>query len=476
MFNLMNLFGKKDTNVSETFLRKDEIAEFLKTSPEKLAEFEAYYKTQVLPNVAPSDDDVFHINAKEAAAMTASDPMEMSDALHKLITNVVMELTSQTITYVYDGEHAETHQPLALPDNFKPTTLDDVKAFPAEMQTQVTGNLMKSDIPGESAPALLFYLKKMQETKDPNIKKTMYHQFRQGLDILDLDPITYAMIDTNKNSMGHWLPQLVEANHAHGFFKIPKTVIAKVPLTLLQLTRQPYEALTPTTKTILNQWAMEVFDLDVNGDYFIKTGTYSSKFDFRNCHVHDPQEVLELGEYLMYIHFAALQMASPLSKPCIYGASTTTEWVVREFIEDVEDNPVIYKGLPLHTEYRVFIDCDTNEVLGCNPYWDPETMKKRFAENRDGHDVHDYISYKAHEDKLMSKFYMNKDDIIMHVKELLPDLHLNGQWSLDIMQNGDDFWLIDMALAETSAGYDKAVAIKDRRPTHENWIPVIEVN
>ena len=50
-------------------------------------------------------------------------------------------------------------------------------------------------------------------------------------------------------------------------------------------------------------------------------------------------------------------MAGPLSFPCIYGVSTTNEWVVREFIPDKEGNPCIYHGLPLHTEYRVFVDC-----------------------------------------------------------------------------------------------------------------------
>ncbi|MBR0283080.1 MAG: RICIN domain-containing protein, partial [Oscillibacter sp.] len=31
--------------------------------------------------------------------------------------------------------------------------------------------------------------------------------------------------------------------------------------------------------------------------------------------------------------------------------------------EDKENNPCIYKGMPLHTEYRVFVDFDTDEVL-----------------------------------------------------------------------------------------------------------------
>ncbi len=126
--------------------------------------------------------------------------------------------------------------------------------------------------------------------------------------------------------MGHWLPQLVEACQNQKFFKIPATTVAKVPLTLLQLTRQSYTDLSPTTLAIVDRWAMKVFGLDVDKDYFIKTGTYSSKFDFRNCHVIGKSEVETLGEYLLFIHFQALQMASPLSVPTIFGACTTNEW------------------------------------------------------------------------------------------------------------------------------------------------------
>ena len=37
------------------------------------------------------------------------------------------------------------------------------------------------------------------------------------------------------------------------------------------------------------------------------------------------------------------------------------------------------------------------------------------------------------------------------VRKLLDKCNLTGQWSIDIMQNGDDFWLIDMARATESA-------------------------
>jgi hypothetical protein len=44
------------------------------------------------------------------------------------------------------------------------------------------------------------------------------------------------------------------------------------------------------------------------------------------------------------------------------------------------------------------------------------------------------------------------------------------------MQNGNDFWLIDMALAENSAFYRECVPADKRCPTEEDWIPKIPEN
>jgi hypothetical protein len=49
------------------------------------------------------------------------------------------------------------------------------------------------------------------------------------------------------------------------------------------------------------------------------------------------------------------------------------------------------------------------------------------------------------------------------IAKLIPDVNLEGQWSLDVMQNGDDFYLIDMATADTSALNDVVVPNKIRR-------------
>lgn len=122
----------------------------------------------------------------------------------------------------------------------------------------------------------------------------------------------------------------------------------------------------------------------------------------------------------------------------------------------------------------MFVDCDSKEVLGIAPYWEPETMKHRFGHQKDANDpqkVHDYIIYKAHEETLMGRFEENKDWVVDHIKEILKGLNLTGQWSIDVMQNGDEFWIIDMAVAESSYFYDGYVPKELRRPVSENWVP-----
>ena len=465
---LANL-GAQDPSLS-----KDAIAELLKVSPETLAKFEESYQAYTL-NEEP--DDLYQQNSRQAAEQNHAidvNTAPVSADTSELERRIVDELLSQTSVYIFDGNLGTVQNFKALPDGTKPVALQEITSLPPAMQPQLTGALMKRDISEDSGPMLLYQYKEYLDNPNSERGRTAYNMFRQGLDILDLDALTYEIIGTNPNSMGHWLPQLVEAYRGKHFFKIPATTIAKVPLTLLQLTRQEYGGLTPTTLSIVDIWAHKAFQLNDDKEYFIKTGTYSSKFDFRNAHVKGAKEVRELGEYLLYIHFQALQMASYLSSPCIYGVSTTNEWVVREWIEDKENNPCIYKGLPLHTEYRIFIDCDQRKVIGCTPYWEPQTMKQRFGHGNDAnspHQIHDYIIYRAHEDTLMRRYQDNIEKLIAEVENLLPDLHLHGQWSLDIMQNGDDFWLIDMALAETSAFYQMCVPKSIRMPTPENWLP-----
>lgn len=181
----------------------------------------------------------------------------------------------------------------------------------------------------------------------------------------------------------------------------------------------------------------------------------------------------ELGEYLLFISHQAVMMASYFVSPHTYGAATTNEWVVRDYIRDVEDNPCIYKGLPLHTEYRVFVDFDKKKVIGTANYWDPQMMRQRFGHAADAnspHNIHDYVVYDMHEPLLSRRYNENVEKVRNHVEQLIPHIALSGQWSMDIMQNGEDFYIIDMALAENSA-LNECVPKGLLRKTEENWIP-----
>lgn len=452
-------------------LDRDQIAELLRTTPAAVEAFEDAYRAHRL-DTSIDECDLFGMNSRQAAAMTHGD---VDGAAGDLIRRITDELVAQTSVwrYVPEDENVNVTSFPALPDETS-VTREEVATLPREMRPQLTGSLVTKDIDEDSAPAILWFYAKSKEAEaagDAEMARQLYHHFRQGLDILDLDPLTYAVIETNPNSMGHWLPALVRAARGVEEFRIPETTIARVPLPILQLTRCEYMTLTPTTKRIVDEWAKTVFGLDADGDYFIKTGTYSSKFDFRNVRVHSEKEIDELGEYLLFIHFQALQMASPLCRPSIYGVSTTNEWVVRNFIPDSENRPTIYNGLPLRCEYRVFVDCDTDEVLGIHPYWDPEVMKAKFDSASDPDSLHDSVTYRAAEPELTRTYEANKDRVAALAAALLPNLELAGQWSIDVMQDGDDLWLIDMALAENSAFYRETVPAALMRPSEEHWMP-----
>lgn len=433
-----------DLSLSKNYTKKelDTIALLLKDNPDRQREFENLY-TQF--EIDTENLNLFQQNA--AKVIDKSDKfVSLSKSAEVIVEQIVEELVSQTV--IWDSTKGEV-LPYLQPVRY----LADAKALLSlqERGVQFSGYMCKQDIPEPSSKALLSQYNSYVKTGN----KIFYDLFRQGLDILDLDPFVYELLNHDPNTMSNWLFAIKEVVDQTKFFKIPRTRIIKVPMALLQSTRvYDFMELSPLSLEIINRFAMKVFDLDLEKDYFIKTGTFSSKFDFRNAKVTKGQEVSELGSYLWFIQHQANQMASPLNNKVIYGVSSNNEWVVREFIDDVEDNPTIYNGLPLHTEYRVFVDFDTEEVLGISPYWHPEVMKKNFLDIGVSAPIqknHDYINYINHEDTLMKRYEENEDLVVSEVSRLLKDCRLKGQWSIDIMQNGSDFWLIDMARASESA-------------------------
>lgn len=61
--------------------------------------------------------------------------------------------------------------------------------------------------------------------------------------------------------------------------------------------------------------------------------------------------------------------------------------------------------------------------------------------------------------------------ILEEIKKILPAVELVGQWSVDVMRNGDDYYIIDMALAENSALND-CVPREKLRAYPQQWLPM----
>lgn len=462
------MFGKKKVLTlfkGTKFSQRDveELAAFLGADPKKLEKFNQSYQRFLCAEETDAGK-MFSVSVKQAKPAREKEPGEELDISRKIVGEI-KDLTEvwEIKNGICERKPSVTKLPLG-----EAVTLDEVKELAQEQRPMCTGKYTTQDLSVPAGFMVLSNYKKWKETGN----RDFYKLFRQGLDILDVDPLVYAMLDQNPNSMSHWLPKFCAAVRESGCgLKIPDTVIAKIPATLLQLTRLDYERINQATRDIINAYCMEIFQLDVSKDYFVKTGTFSSKFDFRNAHVVGESEVRTLGEYLLYIQYQAVMAAGPLSHPSVYGMSTTTEWVVRDYIQPAEAVQTIYKGLPLRTEYRVFVDFDTREVIGIAPYWEAYTMEKRFSEKRDGHDIHDYVTFEAEKERLSSRYKENKEKVIGMVSELAFCCEgMEGQWSVDIMQDGSDFWLIDAAIAEQSAFYE-CVSQEKRRKYQEKWLP-----
>lgn len=292
--NLVKRESSLDLSLSRNYTKAelDLVALLLKDNPERQREFENLYEQF---EVDAENLNLFQQNA--AKVIDKSDKfLALSESAETLVNQIVEELVSQTVFWdSLNGEVLPYPQPVQY--------LTDSKTFLSlqDKGLQFSGYLCKQDMPESSSKALLSQYKSYVKTGH----KIFYNLFRQGLYILDLDPFVYELLNHDPNTMSNWLFAIKEVVDQTNFFKIPRTRIIKVPLALLQSTRvYEYQELSPLSLEIINRYAQKIFELDLEKDYFIKTGTFSSKFDFRNAKVTKVtkgQEVSELGSYLWYL-------------------------------------------------------------------------------------------------------------------------------------------------------------------------------
>ena len=254
---------------------------------------------------------------------------------------------------------------------------------------------------------------------------------------------SYARAQRNPNRLSAWYPAIKD------LFRTPETAI--VPITLdeykwLRSDDYKQDAINDFTYTLIKR--LEDQDFNLNRDLFIKTGSFSNKFRFDTCHVTNPHT---LGEHALDVFYGGMLCSCP----------ETTEFAVREFIHNDNDNRgSIYNGMPLNTEFRLFYDFDTHEhIITCN-YWDTNTMLNAGGISDSERRVLEDTLPQIEADFAKLTPVLEADAL----PKLAQVQGLTGMWSVDFMHDGNDFWLIDMALAEQSYFYDKALnVINDKK-------------
>lgn len=257
-----------------------------------------------------------------------------------------------------------------------------------------------------------------------------------GWDKIDWEQLSknhYEDEISNLNNYSYWYPKVKDCG-----IKMVDSRIYKIPYDMWK-NFNDIENHESEKKCI--QWIKKTLEDDKDlipyRIYNIKNGTFSNKFNANDCIVH----YAKIPEKFLNIQYVS---------QC-YETGGTTELVIRENIDyDNQKVPTIYDGLPLRTEFRVFVDFDKEEVLYIVNYWDYDYCYKHLC-------LTDKIIFDYMKERLEADYEKNKDYVINLIKEkLIPHNkklkdRLTGKWSVDIMKSEKTYYLIDMAIAEQSA-------------------------
>lgn len=259
-----------------------------------------------------------------------------------------------------------------------------------------------------------------------------------NIDFEKLRKESYANNKENKNNLSYWFPKI-----EHSGFLVPDTQV--IPLSFewyKWITSDNYqeEKIKEFGEFLIKH--LKENDFNINRPLFLKTGLFSDKFDFSHCKV---TNLSKIGEQALDIFYASM---------CL-NADKTSEIVVRELIENTEGRKTIYNGMPLHTEFRVFYDFNTGKILGTFNYWDRQTLVTKLKDDVKYTGKEDDLNnFLSEIDKIETEVEELKEYLENEVKEKMKGIELEGEWSIDFMKSGDNFYLIDMALAQQSYYYE----------------------
>ncbi|WP_121616625.1 hypothetical protein [Virgibacillus halodenitrificans] len=242
----------------------------------------------------------------------------------------------------------------------------------------------------------------------------------------------YQLSGQNPENMSYWLPKIqASTSKKESQLQIPKTKIIPLDFETWKWLRSGNY--TEEKISLFNDKLVKKLDGFLENEIlFMKTGVFSDKFVFSHTTIKDRTKI---GVQFLDMYYNSM----------LLGADQTSEAIFRQMIEDKEGRKQIYEGMPLHTEFRIFYDFDERNVVGISNYWHPELMQKYLSGK-------DLIYYVKERELLIADFDKYKEKIMEEVHLFMKGCsELTGKWSVDVMKNGNDLWLIDMARMERSA-------------------------
>lgn len=239
----------------------------------------------------------------------------------------------------------------------------------------------------------------------------------------------------NRNMFSNWYPRI--HNRIENKFNVPYSYYFKLPYEIFKLMTLGYK----TTNIEEIDYVNDYFDKQriegkLSYPLFMKNGLFSNKFEYNNCIILSKEEFYDK---IYNIYYASL---------CV-GAEPTTEIVLREIVPTVYTH-TIYDGTPMRVEYRAFVDFDNKKLIDVIDYWHPTIVNTLFEDN----DKRVFTIAKQYNQKIYDR---NLGKVKEAIEDILKNtlINLDGIYSVDfILDYRENLWLIDMALAKNSWGFN----------------------
>ncbi len=238
--------------------------------------------------------------------------------------------------------------------------------------------------------------------------------------------------------LSYWFPKLLAAE-----LPVPRTRIVRIPTISVRddlLRALGGDDFIGTSNTWLD--VLRLAALEIGFPCFLRTGHTSDKHDWlRTCYLHRPDELTR--------HVLALIEFSETAD--FFGLSWNV-WAVRELLP-TKPVAVIYRGMPLCREFRCFVRND--EVICLHPYWPEKDVKNGFH----GEVPQDFAAmYRAVTSITETERYE------VECLARAAGRAVGGEWSVDILDTKDGWYVTDMATAKRSRHWPEC-----RMANGESW-------